>query len=298
MLVSEVMLIQTQVSRVAVRFQPFIARFDTSKRCANAELSSVLREWSGLGYNRRAKSLHDAARSIESQFSGRVPSSLGDLASLDGVGPYVSRAVAAFAFAEHVAPIDSNVRRVFERALAGESLSLSRAQKIGDALIPRGKAREWGLALMDFGSLVCTARAELPRLPGSGAPRLRVAQVNRRHSGRCGRSSDTGAPHARNIWRVKSRHSRKAHARGMRGADFGGRSRGVRKHSGRRRPRARNAVSISRRGSARNRRAWGIPSSLISPIVTLVRRPQTARGRRPSDVFRQRSPWRRSPNPP
>jgi A/G-specific adenine glycosylase len=153
------MLTQTQVSRVAVRFQPFIERFGTSKRCSSAELSSVLQAWSGLGYNRRAKSLHDAARRIESQFSGRVPSALADLGSLNGVGPYVSRAVAAFAFAEHVAPIDSNVRRVLERALAGEPLSLTRAQKIGDALIPRGRAREWGLALMDFGSLVCTSRA-------------------------------------------------------------------------------------------------------------------------------------------
>ena len=156
--VSEVMLTQTQVSRVAARFEPFIARFPTPKSCATTELSSLLKAWSGLGYNLRAKSLHESARTIVSEFSGRVPADVADLESLGGVGPYVARAVAAFAYDKHVAPIDSNVRRVLERSIAGKPIPMTRAQEIGDALIPRGRSRDWGLALMDFGSLVCSAR--------------------------------------------------------------------------------------------------------------------------------------------
>lgn len=152
------MLTQTQVSRVAVRFPAFIERFPTPKRCADAELASVLRAWSGLGYNRRAKSIQASARVIVSQFSGRVPMTLADLASLNGVGPYIARAVSAFSFDGHVAPVDSNVRRVLERSVAGQPLPMVRAQEIGDLLIPRGRARDWGLALMDFGSRVCAAR--------------------------------------------------------------------------------------------------------------------------------------------
>lgn len=152
------MLTQTQVSRVAVRYRPFIRQFPTPQQCAKADLSSVLRAWSGLGYNRRAKSLHESARTIVDEYKGNVPSKPAVLATLNGVGPYIARAVAAFAYDEHAAPIDSNVRRVLERSVAGQPLSMPRAQKIGDSLIPHGHARDWGLALMDFGSLVCSAR--------------------------------------------------------------------------------------------------------------------------------------------
>lgn len=116
---SEMMLTQTHVSRVANRFEPFIEQFSTSERCADAELSSVLRAWSGPGCNRRAKSLHETARKIVTEFSGRVPSRPADLELLSGIGPYIARIVAAFAYDEDVAPIDSSLRRVFERAISG-----------------------------------------------------------------------------------------------------------------------------------------------------------------------------------
>lgn len=194
-LVSEVMLTQTQVARVAVRFPLFIERYPTADRCARAKLASVIRAWSGLGYNRRAKSLHEAAGTIVSKFSGRVPSKCAELESLRGVGPYISRAVAAFAFNEDVAPIDSNVRRVLERAIAGSPLSMPRAQEIGNSLVPLGAAREWGLALMDFGSLVCSART--PRC--SDCPVLAV--------GACVWRSET---HLDGDPRTKSRPSQRA----------------------------------------------------------------------------------------
>ena len=158
-LVSETMLAQTQVLRVAERFPAFVEAFPTPRSCAAASLAEVLRAWSGLGYYRRARALHSAATTIVDEHGGAVPADLGALLALPGVGPYTARAVLAFAFGADVAALDTNVARVIARAVAGRPLRRSAAQQLADSLVPRTGGREWNLALMDFGATVCRARA-------------------------------------------------------------------------------------------------------------------------------------------
>jgi A/G-specific adenine glycosylase len=158
-LVSETMLAQTQATRVAIRFPTMIERFPTPGSCAEAPLGEVLRYWAGLGYNRRAVALHSTARAIVERHGGSVPRTLDELVTLPGVGPYTARAILAFAFGRDVGVVDTNVGRVLARAVAGTALGARPAQELADSLVPPGRGREWNLAVMDFGSLVCTARA-------------------------------------------------------------------------------------------------------------------------------------------
>lgn len=155
MLVSETMLVQTQASRVAQRFPLLLERFPSPASCAAAPLGELLRVWSGLGYNRRAAWLHEAARRIVDDHGGRVPERLEDLLALPGVGAYTARAVLAFAHGKDVGVVDTNIGRVLARAVGGRRLSPGDAQALADALVVRGRARDWNLALMDLGSLVC-----------------------------------------------------------------------------------------------------------------------------------------------
>ena len=157
-LVAETMLAQTQVARVAPRYREFVARFPTPESCAVAPVGEVVRAWVGLGYNRRALALHSAAEAIVARHGGRVPATLTDLLGLAGVGPYTARAVLAFAFGAEAAAVDTNVGRVLARAAAGRRLRPAEAQTLADSLVPPGSAREWNLALMDFGSVVCASR--------------------------------------------------------------------------------------------------------------------------------------------
>lgn len=157
-LVSETMLVQTQSARVAGRFPELLARFPTPAAMAAAPLGEVLRAWNGLGYNRRARWLWAAARRIVDEHGGQVPEALADLLALPGVGAYTARAVSAFAHGSPAGVVDTNVGRVLARAVAGERLSPAAAQALADALVPAGRSRAWNLALMDLGSLVCTAR--------------------------------------------------------------------------------------------------------------------------------------------
>jgi A/G-specific adenine glycosylase len=158
-LVSELMLAQTQVVRVAERFGAFLERFPTPRSCASAELGDVVRAWSGLGYNRRALALHRAAHAIVERHGGSVPFELDDLLALPGVGPYTARAVRAFAYDAGGGVVDVNIARVVSRAVVGRVLAPSEAQATADRLAEGHSPREWNLALMDFGSLVCRARA-------------------------------------------------------------------------------------------------------------------------------------------
>ncbi|HVC26484.1 MAG TPA: A/G-specific adenine glycosylase [Acidimicrobiales bacterium] len=160
-LVAETMLAQTPVGRVAARFPKLIERFPTAGACAEAAPGDVISMWEGLGYNRRAVLLHRAASVIVVAHGGAVPHSLHELLALPGVGPYTARAVLATAFTHEVAVVDTNVGRVLARAVAGTSLRPAEAQRLADSLVPGGLGREWNLALMDFGSLVCRARSPL-----------------------------------------------------------------------------------------------------------------------------------------
>ncbi|MCU1491423.1 MAG: A/G-specific adenine glycosylase [Acidimicrobiaceae bacterium] len=152
------MLAQTQVARAAPRFSELLDRFPTPRACAEAPVGDVIRLWTGLGYNRRAVSLHRAARIIVERHAGEVPSSLADLLALPGVGPYTARAVLATAFEHRAAVVDTNVGRVLARAVSAKPLGSGEAQRLADSLVPIGASRDWNLALMDFGSLVCCSR--------------------------------------------------------------------------------------------------------------------------------------------
>ncbi|TMB73167.1 MAG: A/G-specific adenine glycosylase, partial [Chloroflexi bacterium] len=153
-LVSEVMLQQTQVSRVVPAYRAFLARFPTVRALARASLGDVLRAWRGLGYNRRARDLHRAAGSSR----GRLPTTVDGLDALPGIGAYTAGAVACFAHGRRVAFADTNVRRVLGRVFLGRVATEREAVAIDRELLPRDAAR-WHHALMDIGALFCRARS-------------------------------------------------------------------------------------------------------------------------------------------
>lgn len=149
-LVSEIMLQQTRVDRVRPFYTRFITQFPTAKRLAAAPFSHVLREWQGLGYNRRARQLHMAAK----QLAAHSKKTVEEWESLPGVGPYTARAVAAFAYNADVVFIETNIRTaVVEHFFPGKKKVTDTAmEKVLAAALPKGKAREWYSALMDYGS--------------------------------------------------------------------------------------------------------------------------------------------------
>ena len=157
-LVSEVMAQQTQVARVVPKWTQFVREYPTPRACADAPLADMLRLWSGLGYPRRGKNLHDAAKQIVAEHDGEVPGDVAALLALPGIGPYTARAVLAFADSRDVAVVDTNVARVLAR-VSGRALSARESQRVADAALPVGRAWEWNQVIMDFGAQVCTARA-------------------------------------------------------------------------------------------------------------------------------------------
>ena len=160
-LVSEVMLQQTQVDRVLPYYEAWLERWPTVASLAQASVADVIRAWGGLGYNRRAVNLHRAATAIQSE-GGRLPRNLPGLMALPGVGPYTASAIASFAFEQRVAVADTNIARVLARACHGvaSQREIPPAEVIATAqsVLPPRAVREHNLALMDFGALICTAR--------------------------------------------------------------------------------------------------------------------------------------------
>jgi A/G-specific adenine glycosylase len=154
-LVSEVMLQQTQVARVIPRWHAFIDRFPTPEACAATSLADVLREWQGLGYPRRARNLHAAARRVTEL--GGFPRDLAGLLALPGIGPYTARALMAFAFELDAAVVDTNIARVYARVV-GERLTPKRVQSLADDACPSGDAWVWNQCLMDLGAVLCRPR--------------------------------------------------------------------------------------------------------------------------------------------
>jgi A/G-specific adenine glycosylase len=170
-LVSEVMLQQTQVARVVPRYRAFLAAFPDPSTCAAAPEAAVVEAWAGLGYNRRAVYLHRAAVAVVERHGGRLPSRLDELTKLPGVGPYTARAVLAFAFEDDHGVLDTNSARVLARAVAGHPLTRRDAQALADRLVPSCEGWAWNQAMLDLGATVCVRRA--PRcghcpLPGAG----------------------------------------------------------------------------------------------------------------------------------
>jgi len=157
-LVSEVMLQQTQADRVVGPYGRFVERFPTPAACAAAEPADVVRAWAGLGYNRRAVFLHRTATAVVERHGGAVPDDLTSLLALPGVGAYTARAVLVFAFEADVGVVDTNVARLLARAVAGRPLRPAEAQSLADRLAPPGRSWAFGQSLFDLGARHCTSR--------------------------------------------------------------------------------------------------------------------------------------------
>ena len=157
-LVSELMLQQTQVPRVVPRYHAFLERFPTAAACAAAPVGDVVRAWEGLGYNRRAVNLHRCATAVVERHGGDLPDALDELLALPGIGPYTARAVLVFAFEHDVGLVDTNAGRFVARALAGRPVAPKEAQVLADAAVPPGDSWRWGSAVFDLGAAVCTKR--------------------------------------------------------------------------------------------------------------------------------------------
>jgi A/G-specific adenine glycosylase len=157
-LVSELMLQQTQVARVVPSYERFVADLPSPAACAAVPVGDVVRLWAGLGYNRRAVNLHRAAGVIVARHGGALPDDLASLLELPGVGPYTARAVLAFAFDRDVGVVDTNAARVLARR-TGRPLSRREVQHLADAVVPEGRGWTWNQAVLDLGATVCTSRA-------------------------------------------------------------------------------------------------------------------------------------------
>lgn len=164
-LVSEFMLQQTPVHRVLPQWQRWMELWPTPADLASAPLSDALREWGRLGYPRRAKRLHQCAQVIVDAHGGEVPRTLDELRALPGIGEYTAAAIRAFAFKESEVVLDINIRRLYARCWAGVATPTSspkRAERIlAQQLIPVGDDGTWASATMEFGALICKARAPL-----------------------------------------------------------------------------------------------------------------------------------------
>ncbi len=163
-LVAEIMLQQTQVSRVIDRWERFCEIYPTPADCAAAPLGDVLRLWQGLGYPRRARNLHLSATRLVDDHGGEVPGDLDALLALPGIGPYTARAVLVFAFERDEAVVDTNIARVLAR-LVGRRLSPKAAQQLADALVPAGDGWLWNQSLMDLGATRCRPRPACEACP-------------------------------------------------------------------------------------------------------------------------------------
>jgi A/G-specific adenine glycosylase len=162
-LVSEIMLQQTPVSRVLPVYTAWLARWPTPAALAAATAGDALRAWGRLGYPRRAIRLYQTAQALVERHGGAVPASVTALLALPGIGPYTAAAVASFAFGQRHAVLDTNVRRVLARLISGQELppvSTSAAErKLAESLLPEepAVAARWSVAVMELGALVCTA---------------------------------------------------------------------------------------------------------------------------------------------
>ncbi len=165
--VSEIMLQQTRVAVVVPYFQRFLARFPILSSLARAPLSEVLRQWSGLGYYRRARQLHAGAQWLLTQANGEFPRDFAAALQIPGVGAYTARAVLSIAYGQAFPAVDGNVRRVLQR-LSGRSLSPARLEAEAQKLLSPRRPGDFNQALMELGALIC-----LPARPQCSACPLR-----------------------------------------------------------------------------------------------------------------------------
>ena len=157
-LVSEIMLQQTQVARVAPKYKEFLRKFPSAKALAQTSNAEVLRAWSGLGYNRRALYLKKAAEKIVSEYGNKLPSTLEDLTNLPGVGKNTAGAIAAYAFNQPAVFIETNIRKVFLHHffLKKKNVSDNQLLPLIEKTLAHKHPREWYWALMDYGSYLAS----------------------------------------------------------------------------------------------------------------------------------------------
>ncbi|SDX67821.1 A/G-specific DNA-adenine glycosylase [Halopenitus persicus] len=167
-LVSEVMSQQTQLDRVRPAFEAFLEEWPTAAELAAADRSDVVGFWSthSLGYNNRAKYLHEAARQVHEEYDGEFPRTPQELQELMGVGPYTANAVASFAFNAGDAVVDTNVKRVLYRAFDVPD-SDDAFERVASLLLPDGRSRVWNNAMMELGGVAC---GTTPRCDEAGCP--------------------------------------------------------------------------------------------------------------------------------
>jgi A/G-specific adenine glycosylase len=158
-LLSELMLQQTQASRVVSYYTKWIARWPTLKALASASRAEVLQAWMGLGYNTRAVHLHQAVQKIAAEFEGDVIAAMKQYNEIPGVGRYTAQAVQIFSTNADLVTIDTNIRRIFIAEFhLSENISARNLWEYAEQCLPRGRSREWHNALMDYGALHQTAK--------------------------------------------------------------------------------------------------------------------------------------------
>lgn len=163
--VSEIMLQQTQVDRVVSHFPRWLARFPTWEKLSRASQRSVVQQWSGMGYNRRALNLHKLAKVVVNKYGGQLPRTIEAWEQLPGIGPYTARALSAFVSNKPQATLDVNINRVLHRVFLGAELPQlhlvpRELLQLAERVYPKTRQNHqaWNHALMDFGALMCTAR--------------------------------------------------------------------------------------------------------------------------------------------
>lgn len=180
-LVSEIMLQQTQVSRVTDYYTRFLARYPTVDALAAATADAVRDSWAGLGYYARARNLHAAARQVVDEHGGVFPREPDALRKLPGVGRYTAAAVASIAYGLDVGTVDTNIERVLHRVFRprgprGSSAHVKRIWRQAELLVPRGRAGDWNQALMDLGATICVART--PRCDACPVEKVCASRVS------------------------------------------------------------------------------------------------------------------------
>jgi A/G-specific adenine glycosylase len=169
-LVSEIMLQQTPVSRVLPAYQAWLTRWPTPAAQAADPAGEAVRQWGRLGYPRRALRLHETATIVTQKYAGQLPSTRDELLALPGIGAYTAAAVAVFAFGRKHAVLDTNVRRVLARLASGREFPTNQPSvaeyRLAESLLPADDAvaARWSVAVMELGALMCTAAA--PRCDG------------------------------------------------------------------------------------------------------------------------------------
>jgi A/G-specific adenine glycosylase len=154
-LISEIMLQQTQVSRVLQKYPEFLKQFPNFKALAQACFGEVIRTWSGMGYNNRALRLQRIAQRVVNEHGGRLPSDSDTLQTFPGIGRYTANAIACFAFEQQIAVVDTNVRRVLSRLFPRQAQTMDEWE-LAEWMLPKRKAFHWNQALMELGALRCT----------------------------------------------------------------------------------------------------------------------------------------------